>query len=550
MHHISQFRDFFICPGMIKDSLKCEGVRLYEKKKKLTILQEWNNEPDISKTVALLNDKDMSKMRMSYKVNGHWRKADKLSNFIKGHVCYEKETYFHIGKEWCIVQIEYLRMMEKKFFDLVKEKLAIKLSDGALPLPWNSEKHKGMTLQKNPDQYIHFCQKVLRKELSDEEKKEIINRFPSYDQGASSSQLEEGIVSEEEDDNNSDSLSEDKRTTVVLDKKKRCSSIVDEIPNKKPKIMSKILGEEYNLYLECFEPREEDQYNTAYYVYLNKYLNENRNSKLSKFLRVDSDSSFPPFLLGDKILLKNLPVELFDILKITGDKLYLYHVKTPFGQKTRDAVSQILNSASLLHKAVFSNKKHILGGWYDNVVMYKGDELIRNILKQEMKEFDKEKFIDLFYKKTIVYVYGFQDQSKERKPFQEIVSDRQRLFERKHLCKALNLEQKLEKVDTLCEILKSRKIISDANGMFKVEKGFQGLTKRSFFEFLNRKDAFFETRKQEIFDTLQMYWVPTVEIKSYIAKFELLRLAEDFKNYYYPFELKLCQIKKPLESIT
>jgi len=59
------------------------------------------------------------------------------------------------------------------------------------------------------------------------------------------------------------------------------------------------------------------------------------------------------FIVGDKALVSK--IELFDLLHISDcGKIFMYHVKAGIGQSTRDAVSQIINSAQLIQSICLS----------------------------------------------------------------------------------------------------------------------------------------------------------------------------------------------------
>lgn len=113
-------------------------------------------------------------------------------------------------------------------------------------------------------------------------------------------------------------------------------------------------------------------------------------------------------------------VEMFDILyAVSGGKLYLYHVKEQFGQKTRDACAQIRAAAHNLNSDIASGNYPLLGALYDKAVKTEATTPFRRSLKQHLGQMSRDDFIDLFRKRKpqdIVFVYAFIDsaESKER----------------------------------------------------------------------------------------------------------------------------------------
>ncbi|KAL3864020.1 hypothetical protein ACJMK2_005732 [Sinanodonta woodiana] len=580
---------FSICHKDYEQWVNCENVQLSEKTKTGRVkIKTWEGRPYISDIFDALGEehRDWSLLQIMYKSKGK-RRSDKFLNCIYGHVIYERKYYFHIGKDWFKVDVEYIRRMNHVFFKVVKEKLILEVDEGYLPLPWCSEKHSNE--QMNADHCITFCRGVLQKQLSKEHKTKIRDIFLSSAQTSNqrrplhcqddtevSKSFFAGNNSDNADEENnlppSDSYDQDRENEPSLSdnednadsnddddgnsglKRKRHSACPREKRRKYDvsavkSLLSKIIGEfECELWLKSLTSIDEDKYNKMYYMLLNQFLEENPDSQLNIRLGVDPDNKFPTFLHGDKILVEN--VELFDILKITKDKLYLYHVKEGVGQKTRDAASQIRISANLINKArETSQTQDILGKWYEQIINYKAKDKTRLKLKKdfEKRKCSKEDFLDLFLKKKIVYVYAFLDDTKGRKPFNELVSDEQCLLTKEDVYKELKVETQetlKEKIDVVCESLKSNGILSEKDIGFSVERKFLDLNKKKIFQIFENV-GFSDAQANKLFHTLGEHFMPTVSVKSHIAKFELIRLAHDFNSSYPDFELRFCQIRKP-----
>lgn len=94
------------------------------------------------------------------------------------------------------------------------------------------------------------------------------------------------------------------------------------------------------------------------------------------------------YVVGDKVLIEN--TELFDLLHWDNENLYILHVKSGFGVKTRDVTSQIFNAAQIIENDV-STGKILLGRYYERL---------------SSPPISREDFLRLFNKKRI-YVLGY-----------------------------------------------------------------------------------------------------------------------------------------------
>ncbi|KAL3864021.1 hypothetical protein ACJMK2_005733 [Sinanodonta woodiana] len=540
--------EFFMCHKNYEQWVKCEEVKLMVGK---VPKSTWGSRPDISDIFVALGKEriELSSLEIKYKSGRTWR-SDKLLNYIHGHIFLDTKYYFHIGKDWYEVDVEYIRKMEHTFFDVVKEKLLIEEDEGYLPLPWCSE--KSPKKQINADHCIAFCKDVLRKELSEEEKTqmkkidmtELLKSLTLQDDQREEASPSAGNDSANSGEGNNHPLSDshvpvkdDNDVKSLQEKKKQSGSRktkkIKYDVSKVKSTLSKIIGEnESKLYLNCLTYGDEEKYNEMYYILLNKFLKENRHSSYSSLNdNCDPTAKFPTYLLGDKILVEG--VELFDILKITKDKLYLYHVKEGFGQKTRDATSQIRISANLLSKARETNTIYnVFGKYYDQITNYKGDDETRIQLMNDLKG-QKKEFLKLFVTKKIV------------KPFKELISDEQPIIQKDDIYTkmAAKSEEMKAEINLLCESLTSNSILVQKDNGFIVEKEFLHLLENNFLQICKRELT--DSHAKTLFQILQKHRIPTVSVKSHIAKFELIRLAHDFTSFYPDFELSICQIRKP-----
>ncbi|MDR6764489.1 uncharacterized protein (TIGR04141 family) [Flavobacterium sp. 2755] len=113
------------------------------------------------------------------------------------------------------------------------------------------------------------------------------------------------------------------------------------------------------------------------------------------------------FIVGDRAYL-NL-IEMADIIKVTGNKIYFYHVKKGLGQDTRALISQINNAARYL--TYFKDEENNAGlkSYYKSICdkHYNGNSLTLNI-DGNLNDISEDEFIQLFKsgkKFAFVFVY-------------------------------------------------------------------------------------------------------------------------------------------------
>ena len=115
------------------------------------------------------------------------------------------------------------------------------------------------------------------------------------------------------------------------------------------------------------------------------------------------------FYVGDKIMPRG--IELCDIMKVLENEIHLYHVKEGFGQSTRDACSQIRNSASQVYAARQGDGNY-LKEYYKAVTGYNNEEEYRKIFRTRLLDIGESKFLNWFSTKKIVFVYAFGNKIK------------------------------------------------------------------------------------------------------------------------------------------
>ena len=119
------------------------------------------------------------------------------------------------------------------------------------------------------------------------------------------------------------------------------------------------------------------------------------------------------FYVGDKI--KPLGIELCDIMKLSADAIYLYHVEVGFGQSTRSACLQIRNSASQISVSMQGGgQENYLEKYYEYVTNYNDRREHRMKFKERLLKEGKKEFLKWFQSKNIVFVYAFGNTIREQ----------------------------------------------------------------------------------------------------------------------------------------
>ena len=113
------------------------------------------------------------------------------------------------------------------------------------------------------------------------------------------------------------------------------------------------------------------------------------------------------FLVGDRIILNG--IELFDLLYLDGDSLYIIQVKDGLGASTRDACSQLRNSSKLIEESLKDTNNKKLKEFYHKLhncnVNYTQNQNFKNQLQAIGTEIE---FINKFKKSNRCYVLAFR----------------------------------------------------------------------------------------------------------------------------------------------
>lgn len=104
-------------------------------------------------------------------------------------------------------------------------------------------------------------------------------------------------------------------------------------------------------------------------------------------------------------------IEICDLIRISEDSIYLYHVKKELGRDMRVLSNQIVNAARILKSAINESDNALLKKYYSTVAKnYEDDEIIYK-RDGESISVEESDFIDLFKTKTIVFVFSYSSAS-------------------------------------------------------------------------------------------------------------------------------------------
>ena len=144
------------------------------------------------------------------------------------------------------------------------------------------------------------------------------------------------------------------------------------------------------------------------------------------------------YLVGDRILSRS--TELFDVTFIKKERkeednaIYLVHVKEDLGQHTREACSQLRESAYQIYTSMLStdlNSNALYELLKKIMTATEENDIYQRLNKKKLQKLfsttgsldqDYPKFLSLF-KDKIYFVYAFLDTAKRPRHFSEVVKD-------------------------------------------------------------------------------------------------------------------------------
>ncbi len=376
---------------------------------------------------------------------GSQKKTFALATFFKGEVLHEGKPYFYLDGKWCRVEAEYYSFVQNEFLLQMREVFLSQKAPGYLPLAWvNNEMwfHFPMsalgTTYKGKTPWEIQTKALLEAKFCYVNAEDVVQDFSMHPYGSNDSFKEHSMVL-------SQFLKEWKGKKISLDLlkqsvikknegapnlfetlKQACSFIsydktksryfIRQNPDKLPKNLKGSLGEEVLKELTTYWKRFEN--------YREKEEAYNRNYLFNHF-----DAQGKPFgvekgyLVFDQVYAsEEQKVELFDVAHYTPTETFLYHIKEGFGQKTRDACSQIRTAAATLDSALkIGGNSDILSVIFDATVENATTSPFRKKVQEQLLSFGKntkeakKQFLALFKQRKLTFVYAFLDSAEQER---------------------------------------------------------------------------------------------------------------------------------------
>ena len=190
---------------------------------------------------------------------------------------------------------------------------------------------------------------------------------------------------------------------------------------------------------------------------------------------------------------------MFDLLKFMNGKTYLYHVKKSFGQTTRDACSQLINSSKFLTGCFAGDpnqKTDPLRKFHDELKDKKRIHGRNSELFGSFEDF-KEKL------RNPIFVYAVATDAKKEEGADDFVRNRSLKVEKKMKFQILRskIAAILDEVDEvwLREIGKFFKFQSPTEGSIISQEGKRELADKILEKFTAKK--YFQTQDNETYTT-------------------------------------------------
>ncbi len=397
----------------------------------------WHYPPTFFEVIAFLqdnyqavNDKERFLKYLSHTVLKYNRKesAYTLKDFFQGELRDKEHAYFRVEGIWHEVKADYLIIVQRHFCHLLQSHLISKKQPGYIEKLWF----------RNED-WTSFSQEEAIKETG-------LNSFQVTNGLRALADKKYAILDEEGYVlyphavptlfSNSDRGIEKKRADLdhLLKKQRKITEAdLKKIGFKEAKALLKSL-QKLRPVLKSVTIKKTDHWIVQGPVPDDNPLKDFLNRKRQDFLNVGKEEFFnraflgeEGYLVGDQVYAtEKEKVELWDILYHGEEEsLYLYQVKSGFGQSTRDACSQIRVAAQAL-RADLSSNNPLLRQMYAKATEEEEGSQFKKQVADSYKQFSEEEFIDLFRSKPryeagkgIVFVYAVLDDNETERSLSE-----------------------------------------------------------------------------------------------------------------------------------
>lgn len=499
-------------------------------------------------------------------IKGKKKKTYPLVTFFKGEVLYQEKPYFCLNGTWCQVEGQYYSFVQSEFLAVMGEK-GVFLSKGVpgyLPHAWVNNKDwfyfsmNDLSFTKQDEKSLKAYKKALlaaefqcvndkdvvhdvplacgEQDGIPQEHFEVISRFLKKNSGKKITPdlLKPLGITKSEATSIIKTLKES-RTFLVSHPKEKDKYSIRQNPDKfeeqlKKRIGKTVLEQLTTCWKRCANYREKEE-------------GYNRNYLFS--VHHPQGEPFGPdegFLVFDQVYAnsKEQKIELFDVAYYSPQETFLYHIKEEFGQKTRDACSQIRTAAAALHNAKkLAGNSDILDMIFDANIEQNTKAFFRQKVQEQLlsfgetKEDAKKHFLSIFKERQLTFVYAFLDSAKEERALENELQ-RKYYFEVEHFD------------STACTEYRGKKSLI-STGIFSKLKEEEYLDEQGRLtdKFINCKaesftPIFLGDRKKNAKALYDILSTGLSQYRSFIAKKELL----DTKIYIESlgFHFRICQI--------
>jgi uncharacterized protein (TIGR04141 family) len=241
------------------------------------------------------------------------------------------------------------------------------------------------------------------------------------------------------------------------------------------------------------------------------------------------------YIVLDQILPFN--IEPCDIVRYTPTTTYLIHVKADFGQKTRDACSQILNAAKQFRNASPSQTGGFLPKLWEAATREQpaqkraGD--FRASLKAQLEHLGKSAFFQILSTRKLVFVYAYAPTEKVNLTKESALPT---YLTANHL---ESIDEVSNDAEELFETLQSSGYL-DRQGRLTIK--FYSTTQEKFKEEFSLSYEAIELSQQAKSNIYTHLKKLATTSGSTLAKLEILQLAKEVRDL--GFELKICEIQR------
>ena len=406
--------DLTFCHRFLELYLSSTSFRLLDG---TTIIKEWSEPESAKKLMEWVEaylpkieacksfddfDNFLKSIKVAFHTGNRWI-VDAFASYLEGMVNVEDQTYFKVGKTWYRITIDLLTLLDKQYYDILRTAIIKEGEDGFHLEPWSGTAKRGAVSAKKLQEHFNLEElqaqtlfkalkevkisfitngKVNLKILQGEILKNSLIQIhrEAIEKWLSSNDITEASLQKELE------LTKEHTKTLWAELTKERSLLVipkktkgDESDSEKGQgyfVAYPFLPEEFNTHSKSLEREQLLEYLKQQCSLYYSRMKEGPYNELHLFDKMNKGEFYEAdegYLLGDRICPRN--IEIFDVAQFTLKKTFVCHNKEGFGQPTRDALSQLRNSAQLITDASANRSNDdILSKFWEEAVGSSEDE--------------------------------------------------------------------------------------------------------------------------------------------------------------------------------